>query len=247
MTNPFNRGTAPGRARDASERPGTFKPGHKKVGGRKKGTPNALSADYKNAIIAAAYFAGRDGMGAGGLIGYCQRLLIEAPDVALMLLARMFIYDDVDWPPDDRILGKEQNNKEVRELIGANKTDSGSPDPALTTQFPIPELMRIAVKHPKIFGKIFAPLVPVPRGRPRRPQGMTPTSVEEQHSAWLQFQRACALLYGQTRLPPVPVVEPRGDAAFPTRVESPYPDDELTNESRHQRSGCAVEYGWKIS
>ena len=165
MTNPFNRGTAPGRARDALERPGTFKPGHKKLGGRKKGMPNALSADYKNAIIAAAYFAGRDGMGAGGLIGYCTRLLIEAPDVALMLLARMFLYDDDDWPPDDRTLSKEQNNKEVRELIGANKTDES----ALTTQFPIPELMRIAVKYPKIFGKMFAPMVPIPKCRPRRP------------------------------------------------------------------------------
>src|SRR6516162_5177925 len=94
MTNPFNRGTAPGRARDAPERPGTFKPGHKKLGGRKKGTPNALSADYKNAIMTAAYFVGRDGMGAEGLVGYCKRLLIECPDVGLMLMAQMFFYDD---------------------------------------------------------------------------------------------------------------------------------------------------------
>jgi hypothetical protein len=51
MTNPFNRGTAAsGRARDASERPGSFKPGHAKVGGRKKGTPNALSVDYKKRL-----------------------------------------------------------------------------------------------------------------------------------------------------------------------------------------------------
>jgi hypothetical protein len=56
MTNAFTRGTAPGRERDASQRPGSFKPGHKKLGGRKKGTPNALSVDYKTAVIAAAYF-----------------------------------------------------------------------------------------------------------------------------------------------------------------------------------------------
>ncbi len=73
MTNPFNRGTAPGRARDASQRPGTFKPGHKKLGGRQKGTPNALSTDYKNAVIAAAYFVGRDGQGADGLVGLMSR------------------------------------------------------------------------------------------------------------------------------------------------------------------------------
>jgi hypothetical protein len=165
MTNAFNRGTAPGRARDASERPGTFKPGHKKVGGRKKGTPNALSAD-QNAIITSAYCAGRDGKGAEGLVGYFKRLLIECPDVGLMLLERMFLYDD-GWPPDDWTPNKEQNDKEVRDLIGANKTDSGNPDPALTTQFPVPELMRLAVRHPKIFGKLIAARVPVPRGRPR--------------------------------------------------------------------------------
>ena len=32
MTNPFNRGSSPDRARDASQRSGTFKPGHKKLG-----------------------------------------------------------------------------------------------------------------------------------------------------------------------------------------------------------------------
>jgi hypothetical protein len=193
MTNAFNRGTAPGRARDASERPGSFKPGHKRLGGRKKGTPNALSADYKKAIITAAYFAGRDGMGAEGLVGYCKRLLIECPDVGLMLMARMFFYDD-DWPPDDWILSKEENDKGVRDLIGV--TGSGRPDPALTTQFPIPELMRIAIKHPKIFGKLIAALVPVPRGRPRRPSrdGMASECNER-----LEFLRRCALLWSQPR------------------------------------------------
>jgi len=193
MTNPLNRGTAPGRARDASERPGTFKPGHKKLGGRKKGTPNALSADYKKAIMTAAYFVGRDGMGAEGLVGYCKRLLIECPDVGLMLLSRMFLYDD-DWPPEGRTLSKEQTNKGVRETIGANPTGSGSPEPALMTQFPVPELMRIAVKYPKIFGRLFAPMVPVPRGRPRRP-----SRVGEECNERLEFLRRCALLWSQPR------------------------------------------------
>jgi hypothetical protein len=161
MTNAFNRGTTPGRARDARQRPGSFRSGHKKLGGRKKGTPNVLSV----AVIAAAYFAGRDGKGAGGLIGYFQRLLIECPDVGCMLLERMFLHEEDDWPPAGRILSQEQNDKGVRDLIGV--TGSGRPDPALTTQFPIPELMRIAIKYPKIFGKLIATLVPVPRGRPR--------------------------------------------------------------------------------
>jgi hypothetical protein len=223
VSNPLNRGTAPGRERDASQRPGTFKPGHKKVGGRKKGTPNALSADYKRAVIAAAYFVGRDGKGADGLVGYFQRLLIECPEVGCMLLARMFLLEDA-WPPDDRPLTKEQINAQTRDLIGANKTGSGSPEPALTTEWPISDLMRIAVKYPQEFGKLFAALLPQPRGRPRRSwcEGMTsvqsePTSAGEssERDAGLRFLAVCALLYGETRRPPAPV-EPRGDAAFPT-------------------------------
>jgi hypothetical protein len=42
MSNACNRESAPGQARDAFHRPGTFLPGHAKVGGRKKGTPNAI-------------------------------------------------------------------------------------------------------------------------------------------------------------------------------------------------------------
>ena len=220
MTNASNRGTAPGRARDASQRPGSFKPGHKKLGGRKKGTPNALSVDYKNAVTAAAYFVGRDGKGAGGLVGYFTRLLIECPDVGLMLLARAFLYDD-GWPPDDRILSEEQNDKEVRHSLGA--TGSGRPDPALTTQFPIPELMRIAIKHPKVFGKLFAAMVPVPRGRPRRPSRDAMASECNQR---LEFLRRCALLLSEARKAHVSV-EPRGDAAFPSCA--PHPNEQLSN------------------
>jgi hypothetical protein len=210
MTNAFTRGTALGRERDASQRPGTFKPGHKKVGGRNPGTPNALSANYKRAVIAAAYFVGRDGKGADGLVGYCQRLLIECPEVGSMLLARMFLLEDV---PDDRPLTKEQNNKEVRDFIGANKT--GSPEPALTTEWPIPDLMRIAVKYPRDFGKLFAAMIPQPRGRPRRSprEGMTE---EARHNAWLQFMARCALLYREARRPPA-AVEPSAGSAWATK------------------------------
>jgi hypothetical protein len=45
--------TGPGE-RDAFQRPGSFKPGHAKVGGRKQGTPNAISRRARTAIAAAA-------------------------------------------------------------------------------------------------------------------------------------------------------------------------------------------------
>jgi hypothetical protein len=50
--NPFTRGTSPGRARPPHR--GSFKMGHEKRGGRKKGTPNAISARARKAIWAAA-------------------------------------------------------------------------------------------------------------------------------------------------------------------------------------------------
>ena len=50
--NPFTRGTSPGRARPSHR--GSFKMGHAKRGGRKKGTPNAISPRARKAIAAAA-------------------------------------------------------------------------------------------------------------------------------------------------------------------------------------------------
>jgi hypothetical protein len=70
MTNPFGRGSAPGREQPDYLRSGSFKPGHEKQGGRKKGTPNAFSIDYKKAILEAAYRIGNDGNGKDGILGY---------------------------------------------------------------------------------------------------------------------------------------------------------------------------------
>ena len=47
MTSRFNRGSSPGRARDASQLSGSFEAGHKKLGGRKKGTRNLISPEHK--------------------------------------------------------------------------------------------------------------------------------------------------------------------------------------------------------
>jgi hypothetical protein len=166
MSDPFRRGSAPDRARGELQRPGSFKPGHKKLGGRRKGTPNALSADYKTAIFEAAYRVGCDGMGKDGIVGYLTRLLMRCPEVGCILLSRVLVLQDCGWPPDDRPLTKEEINQYFRDLIGrANKTGSGSPEPAVTRQWPVSDLMRIAVKHPKDFGKLFAALLPQPTGR----------------------------------------------------------------------------------
>jgi hypothetical protein len=70
QTDPFSRGSAPDRARDPSQRPGSFKKGHKKLGGRKKGTPNRISADHKQAMREAIHRIGSDGNGKDGEVGY---------------------------------------------------------------------------------------------------------------------------------------------------------------------------------
>jgi hypothetical protein len=59
------------------ERPGTFKKGHKKLGGRKKGTPNRFNKDLIQAIVQAADQVGSDGKGKDGVDGYLRMLAGE--------------------------------------------------------------------------------------------------------------------------------------------------------------------------
>ena len=59
---------------DKPRRPGTFKKGHKKLGGRNKGTPNRVNRDLIQAIVQAAEQVGSDGKGKNGVDGYLQML-----------------------------------------------------------------------------------------------------------------------------------------------------------------------------
>jgi len=49
---------------------GTFRNGHEKRGGRKRGTPNMISQSLREAIIEAGHQVGSDGQGKDGLRGY---------------------------------------------------------------------------------------------------------------------------------------------------------------------------------
>ena len=70
QTNAFNRGSAPDRARDSWQRPGSFEKGHQKRGGRQKGTRNKLGPDVKRALLTAATLVGDNGAGRRGAVGY---------------------------------------------------------------------------------------------------------------------------------------------------------------------------------
>jgi hypothetical protein len=62
------------RGRGNSQRPGTFKKGHKKLSGRKKGTPNRINGNLIERIMQAAEQVGSDGKGNNGVDGYLQML-----------------------------------------------------------------------------------------------------------------------------------------------------------------------------
>jgi hypothetical protein len=85
MTNRLARNSAPGRARDAWQRPGSFKKGHKKLGGRKRGTPNVMTREYKEAVIQAANQLG----GKDGLVGYLELVALNDPKTFYKLLVAL--------------------------------------------------------------------------------------------------------------------------------------------------------------
>ena len=78
-----------GRARDASQRSGSFKPGHKKLGGRKKGTPNRISRATKEQLLEVVSRVGSDGNGKDGVVGYYKWLAKRHPKIFLTQLARL--------------------------------------------------------------------------------------------------------------------------------------------------------------
>jgi hypothetical protein len=88
MRNPnrLTRGTAPNRAREAWQRPGTFRPGHRKMAGRTQGTRNVMTRELKSAVIRAAHRLGRDLKGQDGIVGYLMRLAEHDPKTFVMLL-----------------------------------------------------------------------------------------------------------------------------------------------------------------
>jgi hypothetical protein len=88
MPNPnrLTRGSAPNRAREASQRPGSFARGHMKMGGRRPGSPNVMTRELKVAIITAAQRLGSDLKGTDGVVGYLTRIAKDDIKTFTMLL-----------------------------------------------------------------------------------------------------------------------------------------------------------------
>ena len=173
MTNSTRRGSAPGRARDADQRPGGFKQGHEKRGGRKRGTPNFFSQDYKKAIFEAAYRVGYDGNGKDGLVGYLMWVALRDPESFIGILLIRLLW--LQYPESNTQEGprptKDELNELVREHIGltsknrTRQTDAAefwSPGDWTGKDFPVSSLMRLAVAYPKGFCKALAATLPRP-------------------------------------------------------------------------------------
>jgi len=101
MTNPFMRGSALGRARAACQRPGSFQVGHRKLGGRKRGTPNKATREYREALIEVANLIGSDGKGKEGLVGYLTVIALYHPAVFVRMLCAALIRPGGASEPDE--------------------------------------------------------------------------------------------------------------------------------------------------
>jgi hypothetical protein len=167
MTNPFTRGSAPGRAQPAYLRPGSFEQGHEKRGGRKRGTPNLFSFDYKKGLFEAAYRIGEDGNGKDGLVGYFTWVAERHPPSYCMLLTNILVLENAESDtPEEPRWTIEEINQEVRDYIGFTGKNRATEQPvqvesetpwAWTGQpFPVGFLMQLAVENPKAFCTLFA-------------------------------------------------------------------------------------------
>jgi hypothetical protein len=167
MKNPSKRGSAADRARPAHLRPSSFKNGHRKLGGRKRGTPNAFSADYKKAILEAAYRVGNDGNGKDGVGGYIMWVGRRHPTIfyTVLWISLLPLEELESNAPEAPRRTMKEINESIRELIGlAGKKqtrrpriqrESRSPRDWTGRPFPVGGLMQLTVANPKAFCELF--------------------------------------------------------------------------------------------
>ena len=96
MADRLKRGSAPGRARSEDQRPGSFKKGHKKRGGRQRGTPNKFSSEYKKQIFEAASRVGMDAAGTLGIVGYFLWIARRYPRIMVGLLGSVMELQELE-------------------------------------------------------------------------------------------------------------------------------------------------------
>jgi len=178
MRNPRDRRrTAPGRQGSADHR---FKPGHDKLGGRKRGTPNKFSADYRKAILEAAFRIGMGGNGEDGLIGYFRWLARYHAPTFMMMLARLLPWEYRQGEtPVPAARTPREINESIRLRYGLDKNRRIAPvEPWSAWDWtgegdPLGPLMQCAVEDPGAFCRLFiAAFLPLPTARHRRARAL---------------------------------------------------------------------------
>ena len=131
MADRLKRGSAPGRARSEDQRPGSFKKGHKKRGGRQRGTPNKFSAEHKKDIFEAANRIGMDANGTLGVVGYLRWVAVHYPRIFCGMLGSMMELQELEigLPQRERPTG-EEFDEVVRAHIGLAGHDQSQTEPA---------------------------------------------------------------------------------------------------------------------
>jgi hypothetical protein len=174
MTSRFNRGSSPGRARDASQLSGSFEAGHKKLGGRKKGTRNLISPERKRALLEAAHRVGSDGNGKDGVAGYFTCLAKRDPTLFYVdIWSRSLELDlhEAAVSAEARGITNEPDD-EIRSPSGRTKQRSPFESLRELPDDEVQALMRLAVERRKDFCKIFCAALLTPpknwRARARR-------------------------------------------------------------------------------
>jgi hypothetical protein len=104
----LTRGSQPGRARVAGTR---FSKGRRR---RPKGSPNVMTSNIKEAVIAAANAVGRDGRGTGGMQGYMERLALHH-EATFAILLRAVIPTQVNVEPTPQV--EMKTVEEVRQYL----------------------------------------------------------------------------------------------------------------------------------
>jgi hypothetical protein len=131
MTNRFRRGSAPDRARSGDQRPGSFKKGHKKLGGRKRGTPNKMSPEYQNDIFEAAHRVGEDAAGTLGIVSYFRWVARHHPQIMGRLLGSVMELQELEiGMPEKPLPTAEEHDEEVRAYFGLCSDERTQPEPA---------------------------------------------------------------------------------------------------------------------
>ncbi len=178
--NPFTRGTYPGRARPPHR--GSFKMGHEKRGGRKKGTPAAISLRTRKAIAAAAKRIAR---GSSKLNHHHWQRLIDNNPLITKAYERQGKFTLTGAP---RFRSRQFNMKSICKDLSAVAMHAIQTD-QFVDQDLVQCLTLLAVRDPSEFAKFLALTLPKQSYLAARPHAEVPRE---------------AVNPGEYRRPPIP-------------------------------------------